>query len=160
MYSVRHAQESAPLPFPLQHSFCCIPKPARSSGGSLKEVPPCAKAASAACEREVLKDRRVYGMRPPFFAGFSELLTAPGSVNTIGMDGVGAKIEPDKAEEDDCGGSTVYDDNDVWLDFRGNPKGRGRFFPVSLSLVAGRQQVCVLLVPGIRENRLPSPPFQ
>ena len=36
-----------------------------------------------------------------------------------------AKIRPDEAESEDCGGSTVEDDNKVWPDLRRNPKGGG-----------------------------------
>jgi len=36
-----------------------------------------------------------------------------------------AKIRPDEAEPEGCGGSTVEGENEVWPDFRRNPKGRG-----------------------------------
>jgi hypothetical protein len=38
-----------------------------------------------------------------------------------------AKIRPDEAEPEGCGGSTVEGENEVWPDFRRNPKGRGQF---------------------------------
>jgi len=39
-----------------------------------------------------------------------------------------AKIRPDEAESEGCGGTTVEDDNKVWPDFRRNPEGEGGFF--------------------------------
>jgi len=38
-----------------------------------------------------------------------------------------AKIGPDKAEPEGCGGSTVEGENEVWPDCRRNPAGRGQF---------------------------------
>jgi hypothetical protein len=35
-----------------------------------------------------------------------------------------AKIRPDEAEPEGYGGSTVEGENEVWPDFRRNPKGR------------------------------------
>jgi hypothetical protein len=37
-----------------------------------------------------------------------------------------AKIRPDEAEPEGYGGSTVEGENEVWPDFRRNPKGRGQ----------------------------------
>ncbi|HEY3628919.1 MAG TPA: hypothetical protein VGL00_21695 [Terracidiphilus sp.] len=67
------------------------------------------------------------------------------------------KIGSDEAEPEGCGGSTAQDDNEVWPDFHPsdedlspgtpdfhrNPKGRGRFSSISLSLVVNRHPVCV-----------------
>jgi len=38
-----------------------------------------------------------------------------------------AKIRPDEAESEGCGGPTVEDDNEVWPDFGRNPEGEGGF---------------------------------
>jgi hypothetical protein len=38
-----------------------------------------------------------------------------------------AKIGPDEAEPEGCGDPTVEGENEVWPDFRRNPKGRGQF---------------------------------
>jgi hypothetical protein len=38
-----------------------------------------------------------------------------------------AKIESDEAELEGCGGPTVEGENEVWLDFRRNPKGPATF---------------------------------
>jgi len=40
-----------------------------------------------------------------------------------------AKIGSDEAEPEGFGGSKVEGENEVWRDFRRNPKGRGQFFP-------------------------------
>jgi len=39
------------------------------------------------------------------------------------------KTPPDEAEPEGCGGSTVKGENEVWPDFRRNPKERGQFPP-------------------------------
>jgi hypothetical protein len=38
-----------------------------------------------------------------------------------------AKIGPDEAESEGCGGSTAEGENEAWPDFRGNPSGRASF---------------------------------
>jgi hypothetical protein len=38
-----------------------------------------------------------------------------------------AKIRPDEAESEGCGGTTVEDENEVWPDFCRNPEGEGGF---------------------------------
>jgi hypothetical protein len=38
------------------------------------------------------------------------------------------KIGPDEAKPEGFGGSKVEGENEVWPDFRRNPKGRGGFF--------------------------------
>jgi hypothetical protein len=38
-----------------------------------------------------------------------------------------AKIRPDEAESEGCGGTTVEGENEVWPDFRRNPSGRANF---------------------------------
>jgi len=38
-----------------------------------------------------------------------------------------AKIGPNEAETEGCGGSTVEGENEVWPDLRRNPSGRGQF---------------------------------
>jgi hypothetical protein len=45
-----------------------------------------------------------------------------------------------EAEPEDCGGSTDEGENEVWPDFRRNPKGRGQFprFPRRSSLADTR----------------------
>jgi len=47
-----------------------------------------------------------------------------------------AKIGPDEAEHEGCGGSTVEGENEVWRDFRRNPLGPRPIFPISASIVA------------------------
>ena len=42
-----------------------------------------------------------------------------------------AKIAPDEAESEGCGGTTVEDDNEVWRNLRRNPKGWGQFDHIS-----------------------------
>ena len=57
-----------------------------------------------------------------------------------------------------CGGSTVEDDNKVWLDFLRNPSGRGQFsrFRCRSSLTDTRY--VSLLASRTRKNWLPAPP--
>ncbi len=54
-----------------------------------------------------------------------------------------AKIGPDEAEPEGCGGSTVKGENEVWPDFSPQPFGPGPIFPISSSIVASRHPVCV-----------------
>jgi hypothetical protein len=54
-----------------------------------------------------------------------------------------AKIGPNEAEPEGCGGSTVEGENEVWLDFRRNPPGPWPIFPISASIVANKHPVCV-----------------
>jgi len=57
----------------------------------------------------------------PLAASFQGLLTLLGQV------ALRAKIRPDEAEPEGCGGPTVEGENEVWPDFRRNPSGRGQF---------------------------------
>jgi len=63
-------------------------------------------------------------------------------------------IGPDEAESAGRGGTTGKDDNEVWIDFRRNPEGQGRFSrfrcPSSLEDV----EYSSLLVPRTREDWL------
>src|SRR6266702_6622397 len=54
-----------------------------------------------------------------------------------------AKIGPDEAEPEGCGGSTVEGENEIWPDFSPQPFGPGPIFPISSSIVASRHPVCV-----------------
>ena len=69
-----------------------------------------------------------------------------------------AKIGPDEAEPEGCGGPTVKGENEVWPDLRRNPEGRGQFsrFRCPSSLTDTRY--ASLLSPRTRKNWLPSPP--
>jgi hypothetical protein len=61
------------------------------------------------------------------------------------------KIAPDEAEDEGCGGPTGESDNEVWRDFRRNPRGWGRDplrsfirkWPRFLNLMVGRPLVAV-----------------
>ena len=56
------------------------------------------------------------------------LLSGLGPVNNIVGRALRAKIGPDEAPANGFGGSKVEVGNVVWLDLRGNPKGRGQPF--------------------------------
>ncbi len=76
-----------------------------------------------------------------------------------------AKIGPDEAEPDGRVGSTVKGENEVWSEFQPidqklspwipgfapQPKGLGPISLISLSLVASRHPVCVLLLRELRK---------
>src|SRR5271165_2513735 len=105
-----------------------------------------------------------------------------------GDPGLRAKIGPDEAEPEGCGGSTVEGENEVWPDFhpndkgpslgtpdlRRNPSGRGqfssslrrssladtRYLPRGRRPVRGGPLYASLLTPRPKKNWLPSPPPQ
>jgi hypothetical protein len=52
---------------------------------------------------------------------------SPGCNGIYGRVALRVKIGPDEAEAEGFGGSKVEADNEVWPDFRRNPKGRGHF---------------------------------
>src|ERR1019366_3559777 len=68
------------------------------------------------------------------------------------------EIRPDEAELEGCGGATVEGENDVWPDFRRNPKGRGQFSPDIRHSSLGDTRYPSLLTPRSEKNWLPSPP--
>ena len=67
----------------------------------------------------------------------------PGCIDIYGRTALRAKIRPDVAESEGCGGLTVEDANAVWPDFRPQPGGTAPFFLISSSLVARRHPVSV-----------------
>src|ERR1035441_2110510 len=69
-----------------------------------------------------------------------------------------AKIRPDEAEPEGCGGSTVEGENEVWTDFRSSPKRRGQFPPALRPSSLGYTRYPSLLIPRSEKNWLPSPP--
>ena len=54
-----------------------------------------------------------------------------------------ANMGSDEAEHEGCGGSTVKGENEGWPHARFQPEGPGTIFPISASIVASRQPVCV-----------------
>jgi hypothetical protein len=69
-----------------------------------------------------------------------------------------AKIRPDEAESEDCGGTTVKDDNKVWPDFGRNLKGEGGFSRLLRPSSLKYTRYLSLLIPSTRENPLLSLP--
>src|ERR1035437_6550719 len=69
-----------------------------------------------------------------------------------------AKIRPDEAEPEGCGGSTVEGENEEWPDFRSSPKGRGQFSPALRPSSLGYARYPSLLIPRSEKKWLPSPP--
>jgi putative ABC transport system ATP-binding protein len=67
-----------------------------------------------------------------------------------------AKIGRDEAESEGCGESTVEDDNEVWANFRRNPKGRGGFPPWLRRSSLKYTPYSALLAPRPDENPLPA----
>jgi hypothetical protein len=54
-----------------------------------------------------------------------------------------AKTRPDEAEFEGFGGSKSENENEVWADFRRNPKGRGQFSPFLRQSSLADTPVCV-----------------
>ena len=79
----------------------------------------------------------------------------PGPANTLGWMALRAKIRPDEAESEGCGGSTVEDENEVWPDFRRNPSGRGQFSPFRCQSSLADTRYASLLIPRTEKNWLP-----
>src|ERR1022692_4133479 len=69
-----------------------------------------------------------------------------------------AKIRPDEAESEGCGGSTVEDENEVWPDFRRNHSGRGQFSSFRRRSSLADTRYASLLIPRTEKNWLPAPP--
>ena len=78
--------------------------------------------------------------------------TVPGPVHIPQAAALRAKIRPDEAQREGCGGSTVERENEVWPDFHPQPGGTWPIFPISLSLVASVDLYSALLAPRTREN--------
>ena len=68
------------------------------------------------------------------------------------------KIRPDEAEPEGCGGSTVEGENEVWPDFRRNPKGRGQFSSFRRQSSLADTRYASLLTPRTEKNWLPALP--
>ena len=92
--------------------------------------------------------RRLYGY---------EMRSMQGCIHIYGCTALRAKIRPDKAESEGCGGSTVKDDNEVWPDFLRNPKGRGHFSSFRRQSSLGDTRYPSLLFPRTEKKWLPSP---
>ena len=83
-----------------------------------------------------------------------------GLLTLLGWMALRAKIRPDEAESEGCGGSTVEDENEVWPDFRRNPSGRGQFSPFRCQSSLADTRYASLLTPRTEKNWLPAPPPQ
>ena len=68
------------------------------------------------------------------------------------------KIRPDEAEPEGCGGPTVEGENEVWPDFRRNPKGRGHFSPFRRRSSLADTRYASLLAPRTEKKWLPALP--
>jgi len=62
------------------------------------------------------------------------------------------KIRPDEAESEDCGGSTVQDENEVGPDFLRNPEGRGQFSSFRRQSSLADTRYASLLIPRTEKN--------
>jgi hypothetical protein len=76
---------------------------------------------------------------------------------TFARSALRAKIGPDEAESEGCGGSTVEDDNKVWRIFRRNPKGRGQFSPFLRRSSLADTRYASLLASRTEKNWRPAP---
>ena len=67
----------------------------------------------------------------------------PGCIDIYGRTALRAKIRPDEAESEGCGGRHSRGRERIWPDFRPQPGGTAPFFLISSSLVARRHPVSV-----------------
>src|SRR5208283_2343555 len=76
----------------------------------------------------------------------------------MGRAALRAKIGPDEAEPEGCGGSTVEGENEVWPDLRRNPEGWGQFSSSLRRSSLADTRYAPLLAPRPEKNWLPAPP--
>jgi hypothetical protein len=81
-----------------------------------------------------------------------------GSIDIYGRAALRAKIGPDEAEPEGCGGSTVEGENEVWPDLRRNPEGRGHFSSSLRRSSLADTRYALLLAPRPEKKWLPSLP--